>query len=314
MRTISPPFIQPGDTIGITCPAGFISQERIDHAVDTLQRWGYNIVIGDTIGERETYLSGNDAGRTVDLQSMLDNPAIKAIIMGRGGYGTSRIIDNLDFSRFRQNPKWICGFSDITVLHGHIFRNEHIATLHSPMCSAFTPESENGIYIQTLKNLLEGKIDYSIDMQASTYNRSGICTAPLVGGNLALLAHLTGSKSQLCTDGCILFIEDIGEHLYQIDRMLLGLKRSGQLSRLAGLVVGTFTDTEDTQRPFGYNLEEIVMQKVADYHYPVAFGLPVGHGTENMPIMHGSNYTLTVDSQCSTLQHNFSENDAKKSV
>lgn len=300
MSIIIPPALRPGDTIGITCPAGFVSQERIAYAVDVMERKGFKVRIGRTIGVREIYFSGSDDERRADLQDMLDDAEVKAIIMGRGGYGTSRIIDAIDFTNFKQFPKWICGFSDITVLHSHINRNLGIATLHSPMCSAFNPESEHSYYIQSVFQALSGEaLRYRV--APSIDNRAGTGTGMLVGGNLALLAHLTGSASQLETKGKILFIEDIGEHLYHIDRMLLTLQRSGQLAGLAGLLVGSFTDTEDTDRPFGQTLEQIIRTKVAGYDFPVAFNLPCGHDTENVTLQLGQIHTLQVNDSGSSL-------------
>lgn len=234
---ILPPFLKPGDAIGITCPAGYVSQERIAYAVEVLQRWGFRIVLGKTIGTGAYYFSGHDAERLTDLQMMLDDGQIKAILMGRGGYGVSRIIDAIDFTSFKKAPKWICGFSDIAVLHSHIHQLFGIATLHSPMCGAFTPESESSYYVQSLQKALTGGA-LAYDFPASPFNRAGVAEGVIVGGNLAILAHLSGSVSQLNTDGKILFIEDIGEHLYHVDRLLLNLKRSGQLSRLKALLIG----------------------------------------------------------------------------
>jgi len=280
---ILPPFLKPGDAIGITCPAGYVSHERIAYAVDVLQRWGFRVVLGATIGTGDYYFSGHDGERLTDLQTMLDDEDIKAILMGRGGYGTSRIIDALDFTAFSQAPKWICGFSDITVLHSHIQQMLGIATLHGPMCGAFTPESEDSYYIQSLRKAFTGEpLEYSFP--ASAYNRPGIAEGVVVGGNLAILGHLSGSVSQASTDGKILFIEDIGEHLYNVDRLMLNLKRSGQLSGLKGLLLGAFTDMEDTERPFGQTLEEIIWDKVEEYDYPVAFNFPCGHDTENVTL------------------------------
>ena len=297
---ILPPYLQPGDAIGITCPAGYVSMDRIAHAVDVLQRWGFRIVLGQTIGTGDYYFSGHDGERLTDLQSMLDSTEIKAILMGRGGYGTSRIIDALDFTTFKESPKWICGFSDITVLHSHIQQNLGIATLHGPMCGAFTPESEESYYIQSLRKAFVGEpLDYQFP--GADYNRPGVAEAVVVGGNLAILGHLSGSVSQASTEGKILFIEDIGEHLYNVDRLLLNLKRSGQLSGLKGLLVGTFTDMEDTERPFGQTLEQIILDKVEEYDYPVAFNFPCGHDTENVSLPLGVQMRLEVAAEGSRL-------------
>lgn len=286
-----PPFLQAGDTIGITCPAGFVGEERVAYCKQVLERWGFQVKLGKTIGTGKYYFSGTDAERLADLQSMLDDPQVKAILAGRGGYGVSRILDAIDWTKFREAPKWICGFSDLTALHSHLHQTQEIASLHSPMCGAFTPESEHSYYIESLRLALTGG-PLCYEFQASNWNKAGEAQGFLVGGNLALLAHLCGSVSQLNTKGKILFIEDIGEHLYQIDRMLLSLKRSGQLEGLSGLVVGSFSDLEDTERPFGQCLEEIVLDKVAANNFPVAFGLPCGHERENVTLCLGRQYRL----------------------
>lgn len=297
---IIPAFLNPGDTIGITCPAGYVSHERISYAVEVLQRWGFRVVVGKTVGTGEHYFSGQDAERLLDLQCMLNDSTIKAILMGRGGYGVSRIIDAIDFTAFAQNPKWICGFSDITVLHSHIHQQFGIATLHSPMCGAFTAESENSDHIQSLRKALTGET-LTYNFPASPFNRNGTAEGQTVGGNLAILAHLTGSISQLDTSGKILFIEDIGEHLYHIDRLMLNLKRSGQLDNLKGLLVGTFTETEDTERPFGQTLEEIIWDKVSEYNYPVAFNFLCGHDAINYPLPFGITSQLDVTTEKSSI-------------
>ncbi len=295
-----PPFLKPGDAIGITCPAGYVSHERIAYSQVVLQRWGFRVRVGATVGAGAHYFAGHDAERLADLQAMLDDREIKAILMGRGGYGVSRIIDAIDWTVFAENPKWICGFSDITVLHSHIHQTLGIATLHSPMCGAFTPESEGSFYIESLRRALTGR-GLRYDIPGSPYNIPGLAEGPVVGGNLALLAHLTGSVSQLDTEGKILFLEDIGEHLYHIDRMLLSLKRSGQLSGLKALLLGQFTDMEDTDRPFGQMLEQIILDKVAGYGYPVAFNAPCGHDKENITLCLGRRHRLQVETGASRL-------------
>ena len=297
---ILPPALRPGDAVGITCPAGYVAPGRVAYAVQVLRRWGFRVVVGQTVGTGNHYFSGHDNERLADLQAMLDNPDIKAILMGRGGYGVSRIIDAINFERFAQNPKWICGFSDITVLHSHIHQQYGIATLHSPMCGAFTPESDGSFFIESLRRALTGKL-LSYAFPAAATNRAGVAEGIVTGGNLAILAHLTGSASQVNTEGKILFIEDIGEHLYNIDRLLLNLKRSGQLSGLKGLLVGQFTDIQDTERPFGQTLEEIILEKVAAYNYPVAFRFPCGHDAENVTLCLGRPHRLEASRGGSTL-------------
>jgi muramoyltetrapeptide carboxypeptidase len=291
MNSSIPPYLKPGDTIGITCPAGYVAPERVAFCVAVLERWGFKVKRGKTIGTGQYYFSGHDAERLADLQEMLNDSEVKAVLAGRGGYGVSRIIDAVDWTAFRAAPKWICGFSDITVLHSHIHQTLGVATLHSPMCGAFTPESEDSYYIESLRRAWTGE-PLRYYFSASEWNRIGTAEGVLVGGNLAILAHLSGSVSQLNTEGKILFIEDIGEHLYHIDRMLLTLKRSGQLRGLKALLVGQFTDVEDTERPFGQRLEEIILDKVAEYDFPVAFGLPCGHDAENITLCLGRPHRL----------------------
>jgi muramoyltetrapeptide carboxypeptidase len=295
-----PPFLKPGDTIGICCPSGYLPIEKAEQAKFFLNQWGYEILIGKTVGNGENYFSGTDEERKNDLQYFLDRADIKAIIMGRGGYGMSRIIDDLNFEKFTKNPKWLCGFSDITVLHSHINKNYNTATLHTVMCGAFTPETEYSAQIQSFKQTILGEL-ITYNWSYNTYNILGNIEGELVGGNLAMLAHLTGSKSQLETKDKILFIEDIGEHLYNIDRMLMNLKRSGQLSQIKALLVGSFTDTQDTTRPFGQELHEIILDKVSEYKIPVAFDFDCGHQDKNLTIILGAQYQLNVTPDCTTL-------------
>lgn len=289
-----PPYLKQGSTIGITCPSGFVSHERVKHAVEILQRHGYKIKVGKTVGSEHGYFSGTDEQRLDDLQQMMDDPEIGAILMGRGGYGMSRIIDNLDFTAFKKCPKWICGFSDIVVLLNHIQARLQMPVLHSPMCGAFKPETENLDYLQSFFTALKGgKMEYSA--QPSPYNRPGNATGILTGGNLAILAHLTGSVSEVDTTDKILFIEDIGEYLYNIDRLLLNLKRAGKLDNIKALIVGSFTDLQDTERPFGQTVEEIIWDKVKEYNYPVCFNFPSGHQDINYTLRLGMMHSLTVD-------------------
>lgn len=296
-----PSYLKSGDTIGITCPAGYVSFERVAYAITVLEKWGFKVKVGKTVGSEHFYFSGNDAARLDDLQQMLDDENIAAILMGRGGYGVSRIIDELDFSKFIESPKWICGFSDITVLHSHLQSRYKIPTLHSPMCGAFQPETEGADYILQFRAALTGQ-SLSQEFPASPYNSTGEATGILTGGNLAMLAHLTGSVSEVDMDGKILFIEDIGEHYYNADRLLLNLKRAGKLERLAALLVGSFTDMQDTERPFGQAMEEIIRDKVKEYSYPVAFNFPCGHQEVNYTLKLGLEYHLEVTNDSSSLR------------
>jgi muramoyltetrapeptide carboxypeptidase len=289
-----PPYLKKGDTIGIVCPAGYMAIEKAQTCIDTLQNWGYEVKLGKTLGGESTnYFSGTDADRLEDFQQMLDDDEVNAVLCARGGYGIGKIIDDISFKKFRQTPKWIIGYSDVTVLHAHIYSNYKIATLHAPMASAFNDEGYSNPYVQSLRYALEGKkAKYQCEPYA--FNRKGEAVGELVGGNLSLLAHLSGTPSDLKTKGRILFLEDVGEYLYNIDRMLWQLKRSGKLAKLAGLVVGGFTDTKDTTRPYGQTVYEIIRDIVAEYDYPVCFGFPVSHENENYALKEGVGYKLKV--------------------
>ncbi|KAK6031625.1 LD-carboxypeptidase [Ostertagia ostertagi] len=217
---------------------------------------------------------------------MLDDDSINAILCGRGGYGLGRIIDQLDFSLFKKKPKWIIGFSDITVLHQHIYSNYKIATLHAPMAAAFNDGGAEGEFVQSLKNALEGK-KARYECAVHDFNRRGEAVGELVGGNLTLVSHLVGTSSESKTKGRILFLEDTGELLYKVDRMLYQLKRSGMLEKLAGLIIGGFSDMSDTERPFGKTVYEIVQDIVKEYDYPVCYNFPVSHSKENYALKVG---------------------------
>lgn len=296
-----PPYLKKGSVIGITCPAGYVSNERVAYALDALQYWGFRVKVGNTVGNEHFYFSGTDEERLHDLQNMLDDPGIDAILMGRGGYGVSRIIDAIDFTAFVKKPKWICGFSDITILHNHIQAQFGIPTLHSPMCAAFKPETINSDYIKNFFAALTGESLF-YHTASSSFNRKGTAAGILTGGNLAILAHLTGSASEVDTAGKILFIEDIGEHLYHIDRLMLNLKRAGKLTHLKGLIVGSFTEIEDTERPFGQTVEEIISDKVKEYDYPVCFNFPCGHQEINYTLTLGMQHQLIVNEQGGQLE------------
>lgn len=298
---ITPAFLQPGDTIAIVCPAGYLPVAHVQTCVAVLNQWGYKVIQGTTVGgSSSTYFSGTDAERLTDFQRMLDDQTVKAILCGRGGYGTGRIIEQLDFSSFLLNPKWIIGYSDITVLHAHLHQQYQVVSLHAPMATAFNGEGWKNEYVHSLREALEG-VTSACSGPEHPFNRRGIVQAPLVGGNLALLAHLVGTSSDLDTTGKILFIEDVGEQLYNIDRMLYQYKRSGKLARLAGLIVGGFTECKDTERPFGKTAYEIIHEIVAEYNYPVCFDFPVSHTERNYALKVGATYELRVDATGSLL-------------
>lgn len=289
---IQPPFLQKGDRIGITCPAGYMDPSRATTCIETLQQWGLEVLVGNTLNSQSNnYFSASDEERRDELQAMLDDDSIRAILCGRGGYGTGRIIDALDFRRFKKHPKWIIGFSDITLLHARLNRVVKVASLHAPMAAAFKKLQSPDI--AALKKLLFGKLA-PVRYTPHPLNKKGTVQGELVGGNLALLAHVTGTKDQLDTRGKILFLEDVGELIYSADRMLYQLKRSGQLSALAGLIVGGFTEVKDTERPFGKSMEEAIAAIVAEYDYPVCFDFPISHGERNHPVKCGVVHELKI--------------------
>ena len=295
-----PTYLKNGDVVGITCPAGFITLEEIQPAVNKMQEWGFKIKMGNTVGKRDFTFGGTDEERLSDLQQMLDDASIKAVMCARGGYGAVRIIDKLDFTKFIQDPKWIIGFSDITVIHSHISSNYNIAGIHSKMCNSFPDdwnlaEQVQRDSIESIRQCLAGeKMQYSV--LPNSKNKIGSCTGRLTGGNLKTIESLAGSDSNLITKNKILFVEDTGEYLYSIDRMFWNLKRSGKLSELKGLIIGGFKLKKDDEgEEFGKMLEEIVLEKVKEYNYPVCFDFPVGHQKNNVALKCGVMHELKLD-------------------
>lgn len=262
-------------------------------AIETFTEWGFRVVPGNTLGSRFNYFSGTDEERLTDLQQMMDDDNIKAIFCARGGYGMGRIIDRINFKKFKKNPKWIIGFSDITVLQSHLFSVYKIASLHAPMAAAFNDGECNNQYIQSLHDALTGQKAKYITT-GNEFNKKGKTSGILVGGNLSLLAHLVGTPSDIKTKDKILFIEDVGEYIYNVDRMMYQLKRSGKLDELSGLIVGKFTEVKDTTTPFGQTTEEVIRSVVKEYDYPVCFDFPVSHTKENYALKIGADYKLSV--------------------
>lgn len=283
--------LKAGDRIAITCPAKKLPKP-MDDAVKLLESWGLEVVLGETLTASWHQFAGDDDLRARDLQRFIDDDSIKAIIAARGGYGTVRMIDRLDFSRFVQHPKWIIGFSDITVLHMHLFGNFGAQSIHGQMPINIPDASARSL--QTLKKALFGQpLRYQV--RPHPQNRAGKCTAPLVGGNLSLLVAVSGSVSDIDYDGKILFMEDVGEYLYAIDRMLRCLKRAGKLKNLKGLIAGNFTDIKDNDIPFGQTVPEIIMEVVKEYDFPVCFDFPAGHIPDNCSLILGRTTDLSVD-------------------
>ncbi|MBC7867342.1 MAG: LD-carboxypeptidase [Gloeobacteraceae cyanobacterium ES-bin-316] len=290
-KVTAPPYLKEGDKIAITCPAKKLPGP-INSAVQLLESWGLEVVLGETVTASHHQYAGTDQLRRNDLQRFLDDPEIKAIFAARGGYGTIRIIDDLDFSSFQKHPKWLVGFSDITVLHSHIAKNLNIQTIHGQM-PLNVPDGTKPSLESLRKALFGEELIYTYDSRE--HDKPGEAHAELIGGNLTLLVMLENSVSEMDFRDKILFIEDVGEYLYAVDRMLWNLKRSGKLSALKGLIIGGFTDLKDNDIPFGSSIEEIVLEKVMEYNYPVCFNFPAGHLSDNHALVLGKCVTLEVD-------------------
>lgn len=289
---VTPPFLKQGDTIAIVSTARKISKEEIQPALDLIHDWGLNCVLGTTIGAEDHQFAGSDRTRTMDLQQMLDDPNIKAIWCARGGYGTVRIIDRLDFSGFVKKPKWIIGYSDVTVLHSHIHLMK-IETIHAQMPLEIEKRSKQTT--ESLRGILFGEHN-KIEIRSEYFlNRPGNASGLLVGGNLSILYSLCGSESSISTKGKILFIEDLDEYLYHIDRMIYNLKRNSMLNDLAGLIVGGMSQMNDNTIPFGKQAEEIILDAVSEYDYPVCFQFPAGHIHDNRAMILGRKVNVKVE-------------------
>lgn len=290
---IRPPYLKQGDTVGIVALASKVNFEDIVAAIEIMKNdWGLNVIVGESVDARYFNFAGTDQLRANDFQQMLDNQEVKAIFSARGGYGSSRIIDKIDFTSFKENPKWIVGFSDVTAVHNHLQAMGY-ESLHAPMPKTLTKDKMSA---DSLRNALFGyEIEYAIP--SNQMNRNGIGQGQIIGGNLCILAHLIGTVSDVNTDNKILFIEDIGEYLYNIDRMMIQLKRAGKLSNLAGLIVGTFSDSKENDEPFGKTVYEIIEEHISDFQYPVCYGFPVGHESMNWTMICGREAILDVNNQ-----------------
>ena len=287
---IRPNYLQKGDTVAIVSTARKVSKKELIPALAILKNWGINVVLGTSIEAEEHQFAGNDNLRASDFQEMLDNPKIKAIWCARGGYGSVRMVDLLDFSNFKNNPKWIIGYSDVTVLHCHLHQLG-FETLHAQMPVSI--ETKTAACVQSLKNSLFGN-NTTITIPSEVSNITGNAKGVLVGGNLSMLYSLCGSSSSISTKGKILFIEDLDEYLYHIDRMLQNLKRNGMLDQLEGLIIGGMTQMHDNDIPFGQSSEEIILSICNDYNYPIVFNFPAGHIKDNRALILGRKAELII--------------------
>lgn len=296
---IRPPYLKKGDKVAITCPAKKLPQPMTD-AITLLQSWELEVVLGETVTASHHQFAGNDALRTADLQCFINDTSIKAIFAARGGYGTIRIIDDVDFMPIKEAPKWLIGFSDITVLHAHVFALFGLQSIHGQM-PVNIPDA-SAVSIQTLRKALFGE-DFGYHFSAEKLNRLGEAQGILVGGNLSLLVAVSGSVSDFDYDGKILFLEDVGEYLYNVDRLMRTLKRAEKLKNLAGLIIGGFTELKDNEIPFGQTAEEIIFEVVKDYDYPVCFNFPAGHIANNQALIFGKTLNLAVQKQHVTAKY-----------
>ncbi len=297
---ITPAYLKQGDKIAIAATARKISREEIQTAIDIFTTWGLEVVIDENLFETENQFAGSDEIRTKNLQRFLDDETIKAIICARGGYGTVRIIDQLNFSSLQLNPKWIIGYSDITVLHSHIHTHVNMQTLHATMPINMQLQNADEESILSLKKTLFGE-SISYTFSHHILNKIGEVKAELIGGNLSVLYSLLGSNSDIDTKNKILFLEDLDEHLYHIDRMMMNLKRNRKLNNLAGLIVGGMSDMKDNAVPFGKSAEEIIYHHTKDFNYPICFGFAAGHEKKNLALKFGAEVLLSVNEKHSQL-------------
>lgn len=295
---IIPNFLKSGDSVGIVATAKKVDRENTLKGIDILKSWNLNIVLGKYVFSSFNQFAGTDEQRAEDFQSMINNPEIKAIFMVRGGYGSTRIVDHINFSPLKDHPKWICGFSDITAIHLHLY-NLGLCSLHSPMPSFFYALNKKSLN-WLRKMVFGGKHILKIDRHS--LNKQGMATGKLIGGNLSIICHTIGTSSEINTGRNILFIEDVDEPLYHLDRMMIQLKRAGFLYNLAGLIVGQFTEMEDSEDSFGFDATEIIHSHVMEFNYPVAFNFPIGHTSNNYAVPVGVEVHLDVNESGSVLK------------
>lgn len=297
---IIPSNLRPGERIRIVSTAGKVQKDKVLPGIELLQDEGFEVIIGNHVFDKHFQYAGTDQHRVADFQEAIDDPETKAIVCARGGYGSVRILEKIDFSSLLKNPKWIVGFSDVTVLHS-VLNKLGIASIHGAMPGFFLDNKKPSRSFNSLIDLLlTGRS--KIQCQPDPLNRKGKASGELVGGNLSLLYSLQGTPWQLETTGKILMIEDLSEYLYHLDRMMQNLKLAGQLKNLAGLVVGGFTDMKDNDSPFGKSAYEIILEAVQDYQFPVCFDFPAGHIPKNLPFILGGHYQLEVAEQCQLIR------------
>jgi muramoyltetrapeptide carboxypeptidase len=289
---IQPPYLAAGDAVALISTARKIDPAQVKPAIDLLQSWGLKVVLGKNLLSDYHQFAGIDTQRASDLQEALNDKNIKAILCFRGGYGSVRLLDKVDFSPLRNHPKWLMGYSDVTALH-HVWHNEGVMSIHGTMPVNF--EANTAEALASLKNALFGKTN-KYSFEAHPLNRKGAVNAPVIGGNLSMVYSMSGTIHDIDTTGKILVLEDLDEYLYHIDRMMWNLKLSGKLTKLAGLIIGGFTDMKDNTIPFGQTAYEIIAEAVADFSYPVCFDFPFGHVADNRTLVFGKTAQLNISS------------------
>ena len=302
-RLIKPVNLKIGDTISIIAPSGVLKDydKYMDKSINLMQSWGLNVVLGSSIYDNYGHFSSADINREKDFQNAIDDNKIKAIWCARGGYGAMRIIDNINYENLLKYPKWVIGYSDITAIHNEI-HNLGVESIHGVMCKSLEDISVEDDSIKKLKDIIFGGGELSYIIEGNKYNIPGIASGKLVGGNLTLLQSLLQSKSSIDTTNKIIFIEEVGEYLYHIDRMLHSLKRADYFSKCSGLIIGDFTDIKKNETKFGKNLYEIINEIVEEYNFPVIYGFSAGHGHKNLPLIFGRNVEITVSKNKSEIR------------
>ena len=294
-KLIQPPYLKAGDTVAIVAPSGILKDRKhgVDESVALLKSWGLHVIIGDNVFNDNNHFAGTDDERASDLQKAMDDPTVSAIWCARGGYGTVRVLDKLDYSKFKKHPKWVIGYSDITALHNQL-NNEGFESIHGIMCLSLTDELEEiKEPVETFKNaIFKGPTNYEIE--GSSYNKEGNSTGQLVGGNLTLLHTMLGSETSIDVSGKILFIEEIGEYKYHIDRMLQSLKRAGYFENCNGVIVGGMSKMRKNTTLWGTSIEQLILDALSEYDFPIAFNVPAGHETDNRALVLGRTIDLKV--------------------
>lgn len=300
---VRPPYLKSGDTVAIVAPSGVMKNRMADiqRAQDLLSSWGLHSVLGEHLFAESNHFAGTDQQRCADFQKAMDDPTISAIWAGRGGYGTVRILDQLDYTKFNKKPKWVIGYSDITALHNQL-HNEGFESIHAIMGAGISSDLK-GIEesVATFKDAIFGK-PLAYTLLGSDYNKVGTSSGELVGGNLTMLHTMLGSKTSIDVSGKILFIEEIGEYAYHIDRMLQSLKRAGYFDNCKGVIVGDFSKMKDNTTPWGSSVEQLILDALSDYDFPIAFKMPAGHEDDNRAMIFGRNIELSVGKKATTVK------------